>query len=114
MLGDVGHVTVRGLGDRGLGTSLLSILDFLQSSSLGSRDLLGLGSGSALLLDVIKGSTNDGSGDLDDSSGLLADDTLILALLVKTAPSLGPHQLSRLLAVVEEALALGGGKSDRL
>lgn len=113
MLGDAGHVTVRRLGDRGLG-SLLSVLDFLQSSSLGRRDLLGLGSSSALLLDIIERSTDDSAGNLDDSSGLLADDTLILALLVKTAPSLGPHQLSRLLAVVEETLALGGGQIDRL
>jgi hypothetical protein len=107
------HVTVRRLGDRGLG-SLLSILNFLQSSSFSSGDLLGLGSSSALLLDVIQRGTNNSSGNLDNSSSLLADDTLILTLLVKATPGLGPHQLGRLLAVDKKALALGVGKSNRL
>jgi hypothetical protein len=45
---------------------------------------------------------------------LLSDDTLFLALLVKSSPGLGPHQLGRLLAVKQKALALGVGESDRL
>jgi hypothetical protein len=75
---------------------------------------LGLGSSSALLLDIIQRGTNDSSGNLDNSSSLLADDTLILALLVKATPGLGPHQLGRLLAIVKKALALGVGKRNRL
>lgn len=51
---------------------------------------------------------------LDNKDSPLLGDALLLSLLVESAPGLGPQQLSRLLLLVNEALALGGGKSDDL
>ncbi len=62
------HVAVDGLAGGLLGLGLR--LDFLEGGFGGSTgSLLGLGSSSLLGLDVIKSSTNDSSGGLDDSSG---------------------------------------------
>lgn len=44
----------------------------------------------------------------------LLGDTLVLSLLVKSSPGLGPHQLSGLLSLVNHALALWAGEDDDL
>lgn len=85
----------------GLGAALCAVLDLLQCC-LSGGGFLSLGSGSALLVNIIEGSTDDGTGNLDHTSRpkvnqtfrylisskytkrniLLSENTLILSFLM--------------------------------
>lgn len=109
--------------------------DVLQGSLGG--DVLGLGDG-LLLLDILQAGTDNSTLDLHglaDPTGYGCDSllymrqatnqsnplhslslngTIVSELLVQPSPSLGPHQLSRLLSVIQQSLGLGGRQQHGL
>ena len=67
-----------------------------------------------LLLQIVKRGTNNSASNLRGLSRPLLRDTLVLTLLVQSAPGLGPLKLSRLLALVNHGLAFGARDDNGL
>lgn len=90
----------------------LTGLDLLEGGiTLGGTDLGLLG---GALAHVVEGKTDDSTGDLVGAAAGLLDGDVGGALLVQTAPGLGPYELGGLLPLHGKAVGLGGAEEDGL
>ena len=115
VLGDLVNLPTAAGGLLSSGLALvggLAGLDLLEGGiALGGADL-GLLAGT--LADVVEGDTDDGTGDLVGAAAVLLDGDIGGALLVQTAPSLGPYELGGLLPLHGQAVGLGGPEEEGL
>ena len=87
-------------------------LDLLQGGiTLGSSEITLLGS---LLLDLIQGSTDNGTLDLVATLRTLLGGSFSQTLLVQTTPSLSPDQFGSLFTLQSQGERLAGSQKDRL
>ena len=115
VLGDLVHLSTTSSGLLSSGLALvggLAGLDLLEGGiTLGGADLGLLG---GALADVFEGNTDDGTGDLVGAAAVLLDGDVGGALLVQTAPGLGPYELGGLLPLHGKAVGLGGAEEEGL
>ena len=115
VLGDLVDLSTTGGGLLSSGLALvggLAGLDLLEGGiALGGADLGLLG---GALADVFEGNTDDGTGDLVGAAAVLLDGDVGGALLVQTAPGLGPYELGGLLPLHGKAVRLGGAEEEGL
>ena len=115
VLGDLVNLSTAAGGLLSSGLALvgnLASLDLLEGGvALGGTDLGLLG---GALADIVEGKTNDGTGDLVGAATVLLDGDVGGALLVQTAPGLGPYELGGLLPLHGKAVGLGGAEEERL
>lgn len=95
-----------------LGLRLIAVLDFLQGrGTLGCAEFCLL---SGLLFNIVNGQTNNSPLDLLGAGASLLEVGLAESLLVKTAPCLGPYELSRFFTLEGQGLRLRRSQENRL